>query len=1295
MQTIFDLRAGEVTDTPLLVFDCVLSNGQTEHWSTHSVTAGGMAYAARVLQHSIFEIQTASDQGVDGIPKISIVLANADSHFSEIERSCGWKGARLRVGFLFYDLRNGAPLTDTSVIFQGVCNPPDEIREATFRVTATNRMNLQRLLLPQVRIQRRCPWEFPATADQRTEGVDGGASGKYSRYYRCGYSAGLAGGTGNLNGGAPFTACGYTRSDCEARGMFANFGGIEFIPPAISVRAAGAKDWQTSAVSVNTAQYNDFVPMVYGTAWCAPPVVFARNDGNLTRMEVLLGLGEIQGVLTVLVNDVEIPLGVSGTNMTGTGWYNIETLGTRTGACDPNFTDGSGKPAGDPYGSMAYLSVVVPNRLNNGTTLPTVKVLFQGLKLPVYAADGTFQAEQFSNNPAWVLLDILRRTGWSSPEIDLVSFATAAAYCDEQIQALDIYGNPITLPRFGCNLVLQKRQSAGNVVRGVRTAARMLLTYGPNGVLQLRVENSAGIEQPSKPACSNSTVPLTGGGWPNYEFGDGSNSFSGILRKPSGEPAVRVYSRSIADTPNRFTVEFQDALNEYQQDSYELVDADDIALCGQEVSTTSTAFGIPNFDQAGRILKVSLDKSVRGNTYIEFDTSVKSFGVRPGDIITVTYLKEGFNRQSFRILKIAPGLNNRVSTITAQLHDDAWYADSNGQATSATGGRRQGNAGTGVPRPLLGTVVDGNGDLQFGVVETDTTSTDGTVETTVAISFVTPAQATTTPGPGIPLVDLSPTIGTGGSLQSGQTLYYAISGVDSAGNEGLVSFLVRAVIANASSSVTLTGLSFAPGTSGFNVYRGSTPAQLFQIAPNEPLAAQFTDTGMAELPVAPPDPNFDHANFYWRMELQPESAATIYSSTTVGTDSLQMTGNRYGGMIARITRGTGAGQERAIASNTPTTLTVSPAWDAIPDASSFFVVAETGWRSGAVANSSPVAFQVPNRAGETVELMGRAANANGVECAAELSTVTRWKIGGSGTSDSAAPPQPFFGLGAGAGGTIELSGVSFTDLTNTRTISAATLTLHYWDELTGKPTIWLASALQASDTLVPLSAAGGALAGAFVQIETEVMQVTAVQNNGLQYQVTRGMHGTQAAAHAAQAPIYQLTSKTVIAPFPPDFFGSPYSGSWSYSASLPDVRVASAELFVTNQQGNSPVRSIFLTNTVDSGLRTLSGGQYSIQVDGFLAVDQSVAPALVVEASHAVRDVFAVLGKVADAPVNLQVNVNGAAYCNLTIATGMTTSAAADGSMLGPLISGSLVRLSVLSVGTTYPGSDLTVLIRL
>src|SRR5512146_1101757 len=140
MQTIYELKEQATTDTPLLVFDCVLADGQTERWSTHQVSIDGATYTARVLQHNVFEMQITSDQGVDSIPRISILLANADGHCSEIERATGWKGARLSVGFLFYDLRKDTPATERSVIFQGICNPPDEIREGTFRITASNRM---------------------------------------------------------------------------------------------------------------------------------------------------------------------------------------------------------------------------------------------------------------------------------------------------------------------------------------------------------------------------------------------------------------------------------------------------------------------------------------------------------------------------------------------------------------------------------------------------------------------------------------------------------------------------------------------------------------------------------------------------------------------------------------------------------------------------------------------------------------------------------------------------------------------------------------------------------------------------------------------------------------------------------------------------------------------------------------------------------------------------------------------------------------------------------------------------
>jgi hypothetical protein len=1219
--------------------------------------------------------------------------ANADSYFSEIERSTGFRGATITISFVFYDLPNNTALTDAVVVFQGICNPPDQIKEATLRVTATNRMSMQRVFLPEIRIQRLCPWTFPSTPVQQQEAIDGGAEGSYSTYYPCGYSAGLAGGCGNLNNGVPFTSCGYASTDCQARGMFTRFGGIEYIPPVITVRGYG-KDWTSSAVAVNQARYNDYVPMVYGTAWYYPPVVFARNDGNLTRMEVLLGVGVMQGVLTVLVNGYQIPLGVTGKNMTGTGWYNVPTLGTRDGAFDLNFLNSNGQPAGDPYGGMAYLSVVVPNQISDGNSLPSVQVLVQGLMIPTYDAQGNQLSHEFTSNPIWVLHDMLRRSGWDASEIDYSSLASAAAYCDELINSTDLNGNPITIPRFGCNLVLQKRRSAGDVIRGIRNASRLYLTYGPGGVLQVNVENAMVLQQPAQNPWSNSTESLNAG-WPAYEFGDGTTGASGILRKSTGEPTVVVSSRSIADTPNSLSIDFQDALNSYQQDSYTVVDPDDVGLTGQQVTSTLMAIGLPNYDQAARMLKFNLDKALLGNTYVQFETSIMAFGIRPGDLITITYQKEGFSRQPFRVLKISPSTNYRTAAITAQIHDDAWYLDSNGQDSSAAGANQQATATIGLPRPLLGSLVDASGLVEFGISETDTTSSDGTVQASLAVTFVPPAAASPA-GPGVPLISLAATIGSGGTLAANQVLYYAISGVDASGDEGALSFIVTAAITCDGSSVTLTELSFTSSTSAFNVYRGTTPANLLRIASSQTCGATFTDSGAQPQLIAPPDPNFDHANFYWRMELQPEMAASIFSSTTVGNGNLQMNPNCYQGMTVRVTRGTGAGQEAPVASNDATTLTLSGTWVVPPDATSYFVVAEAGWHFGAMTKSSPVSFVVPNQGGETVQVTGRSANAANVECPPMLATVTRWQIGGSGFSDSAAPSTPFFGLGAGmSGGTLDLSGVSFSSLTDTETISAATLTVYYWNELQGASSFELVSAIGASDTSLTLNAPGPAQTGSILQIDSEVLEVAEVSDGGVGYTVQRGVHGSPASAHAAKSAVYHLTGLTSVAGFPQGFFGSPYSGTWSFPVQLPDVRVASAQLFVTNQKGNSPMASACLTHTVDSGLRTLSGGQYSIQVEGYLSVDQSAAPALVVDAAHSVGDIYGVLGAAADATVQLQLNVNGAAYCQLVFQANETISNDVSGQSLPPLAAGDQITLAVLSVGQTYPGADLTVIIRL
>lgn len=1304
MSDIYVVKEQETPDTPVLLFECTFADGQVERWATNPVSFSGQSYAARVLSHRAFDLRAGSEDGIDGISQIQLQLANADSHFSQLERSVGFKGAQIVARLAFFDLSTGLATTPATVVFRGVANSPEESGEAALRVTFLSQLNLQRVLLPNVRIQRRCPWVFPRNAAERAEAVFGGVEGKYSIFARCGYSPDQAGGVGSLNAGSPFTSCDFTRASCQQRGMFdrdssnrttRRFGGVEFVPASAIVRGHGEARRVSTPVE-NAARYNDFVPMIYGTAWYQPPIVFAQNDGNLTRLEVLLGIGEMDRVISVVVNGIAIPAGVSGTDMTATGWYNVVSLGNKTGGFNLNFTSVSGQPLGDPYGSMAYLAIAVPNRVSDGRVLPKVEVLVNGLKVSTFDASGSYVGEAFSNNPAWVMLDVLRRVGWSVNDFDLASFASAAAYCNETVTATDLFGNPASIARYQTNLVLRQRQSAAETVRGLRNSAGLQLTFSSDGKLRLFAERTLGGQQASKPAGSNSTATISGG-WPAYEFGDGTYNFGGILRRATGEPSIRLYSRSNAETANRVSLEFQDSFNEYQQDSVSLADTDDVLLAGQEVALTLNAPGVANVHQALRVAKLHLDRAIRGNLFAEFETSMKGLAIRPGDLITITYLKEGLDRELFRVVQISPSVNFRTARIAAQLHRDAWYTG----VPSANGGRRRrGAAECGIPRPLAGSITDSNGLPQFAITETLTQRSDGSTSVTLQASYVRPAGGGTSRA-AIPIIGFYPTaLASGGTLAGNRTLYYAITATDSDGVESDLSFAVPALLGSGTFGVRLESLAFDSDMVSFSVYRGPNPQQLERIANGLGRASQYVDTGLAGQRVPPPDPCFDHANFWWRFEQLPEINATVATALSIGNSTLSLLTNEWRNSVVRIMRGRGAGQERRILANDATTLAIDRPWSVTPDTSSVFTIAEADWRFGTLTRSDEARIEVPNRGGATVQVSGRSANARDEESPAELSPLTRWQIGGSAGSalDTGVPPLPSFGLAAPGDGNLELLSVGFTTLVNTRSVTAGSLILHYWNELASPSAYSLSAALTAGATTLSLTPAAPATVGDLIQVDEEVMSVTAVLGGGAQYQVSRGAKSTTAASHTAGAKVYHLATRSFVASFPRDFFGSPASGSYASSFYIPDVRVAAAELSVTNLRGESPRKVVSLTGTVDDGLRTFSGTQITIQVDGYLSIQSSAAPPVSVRDASSVRDVFAVVREApTGGPVSLQVKTDGAVYCTLTIPAGALVSNTVNGFGLAPLAEKAKITVDILSVpssGTGTPGRDLAVTIR-
>ncbi len=696
---------------------------------------------------------------------------------------------------------------------------------------------------------------------------------------------------------------------------------------------------------------------------------------------------------------------------------------------------------------------------------------------------------------------------------------------------------------------------------------------------------------------------------------------------------MRLTSRSISETSNRLSVEFQDESNEYQQDSLSLVDSDDSALMGYEISSQSTAMGIANFSQATRVLLRQLDKSTGGNLFVEFQTSFRALKVRPGDIIAFTYIKEGLLRNPFRVVKLSPSLNYELVTVLAQIHDDDWYSDD--PAVLGGAGRQPGTQ-VGTPRPLIGTVPhnDANGTLEFfdfGISESLEKWSTGAATDTISVAFSQPAQPSAT-SPSVPLLSLAPSFSvTGGTIAGGANFYYAVSAVDSAGNEGSLSFTVPASVpmGTNTNSVSITGLSFPSVAVSFHVYRGASPQMLYRIASNVSLDSSYTDTGSPPQPIGPPDSAFDHANFYYRYEYAGPFTATVFSTTTVGTADMGASTRAYVGMVVRIIEGTGRGQERAIATNDSATLTVSPAWSTVPDATSTYVIAEASWRFAAVSGSSPAHFEVAYSVGTIVQISGRSANVNNQECDPELCPFTRYALGQSNSDIGIAEP-PAYSLGVPGGGNLTISQVGFNDLTNTASVTSGTLQLFYWNELNSTSPYTLMAPMDSITTTVQLSQPGQATFGAIIQIGSELMSILSSDQNSSTYTVVRGAMESMAASHVTGDLVLHLSTTVAIVPFAEGFFENKASGNFLHTMSLPDVRLCASEFFVNNAFGNSQATQQCYTADPDGGLRTLSGGQFSIQVAGYLATQTDAAPPLMVEASHAVRDIRTTVSQASD-----------------------------------------------------------------
>ena len=104
--------------------------------------------------------------------------------------------------------------------------------------------------------------------------------------------------------------------------------------------------------------------------------------------------------------------------------------------------------ARDLYSGLAYLEIGFPKELSGEDGIgPKLEAIVKGLKIETWDSGGS-STWQWTDNPVWVFVHLLKLLRWSTDDMDKPTIAAAAAYCDEVIGS--------GKPRFRCNLRLDE-----------------------------------------------------------------------------------------------------------------------------------------------------------------------------------------------------------------------------------------------------------------------------------------------------------------------------------------------------------------------------------------------------------------------------------------------------------------------------------------------------------------------------------------------------------------------------------------------------------------------------------------------------------------------------------------------------------------------------------------------------------------------------------------------------------------------------------------------------------------------
>lgn len=370
------------------------------------------------------------------------------------------------------------------------------------------------------------------------------------------------------------------------------------------------------------------IPIIYGTVKVAGNLIYSRLSSDKKTIYKIIALcdGKIKEIRELELDDLPI----NSDKFEGVSWNTY--VGDGTQQIDGRVTGGDQETKAETVGGLRHLAYAAlqanANENLNGSFNFTCIVDGSIVKKYNNAEDLTDYTEEWSDNPAWCVLDFMTRyngCGMDLDEIDVQSFIDGAKFFDEKDYTL--------------NLCLDEQRSRLEWVQYMLNCCRSMLVYRA-GKYSLFVEKADEVVQSYTPAEIKSGLSI---------------SFA-----------------PLQDVPDIYRVVYVDPNNEWVKVNAEASLSPESYIRKQPLVETMELYGVTNFDQASRLAWFYLNQALTCQTYIEFETDRRALNRTVGDVISVTDYVTEFIDKKFRIQKIEDTQDGSIKLTCREYNEDIY-----------------------------------------------------------------------------------------------------------------------------------------------------------------------------------------------------------------------------------------------------------------------------------------------------------------------------------------------------------------------------------------------------------------------------------------------------------------------------------------------------------------------------------------------------------------------------------------------------------------------------------------------